>query len=161
MLGSAMQQSSRRSALFRLRLFRLTPFRLTLCACVALVLWVGCSSASGPAASRASTDASIEAGIDAAISNAPLPSAVDSVFASRCRKCHGTPQHMGAPFPLLTWQNTQMLVPNNPRHLHVYEAMKLRINDPNFPMPPDGNPFTASDRKVLNDWLDAGAPPGP
>ncbi len=89
--------------------------------------------------------------------SAALPPDVDAVLAARCRKCHSDPPINFAPFPLVTWQNTQVAAPGH-RAAPVYEIMEMRLHDATFPMPPPGNPITDADRSVLDAWIAQGAP---
>jgi uncharacterized membrane protein len=88
-----------------------------------------------------------------------LPADVDAVLERRCRKCHSRPPQNDAPFPLVTWADTQGTVPHNPLHPTIVDAMHARINDPKFPMPPSGMELLDEERAVLNTWLLAGAKP--
>lgn len=40
-------------------------------------------------------------------SKAQFPCEIDAILAARCRRCHQDPMQNGAPFPLLTWNDTQ------------------------------------------------------
>lgn len=96
---------------------------------------------------------------DAAANSGELPSDVDAVLEHRCRECHQDPPRNMAPFPLVTYENTQVRPPGYPAGTKIYDIMQLRIHDPEFPMPPDGRELTDADRKVLDDWFESGAKP--
>lgn len=89
----------------------------------------------------------------------PLPADVDAVLEARCRKCHSDPPQNFAPFPLVTWQDTQAFAPAYD-DVRIFELIALRIHDESFPMPPAGNPMSDADRAVLDAWIAAGAEPG-
>ena len=130
--------------------------RLTALALVCLCVSSACATEPrDPGDASAATDADMA---DAAAATAELPANVDAVLQLRCRICHSDPPQNDAPFPLVTWQNTHAPAPTH-EGSRIYEIIAIRIHDPNFPMPPKGNPLTDADRRVLDDWIDAGAPP--
>ncbi|HUH02410.1 MAG TPA: hypothetical protein VML75_10460 [Kofleriaceae bacterium] len=86
----------------------------------------------------------------------PLPCDVDRVLEDKCRLCHGEPTAFGAPFELMSWEDTQATVKSQP----VWELMQDRVHDPAMPMPPRGlAQLTADELAVLDAWFSAGAPP--
>jgi uncharacterized membrane protein len=90
-----------------------------------------------------------------------LPDDVDAVLEARCRECHTRPTRNFAPFPLETWEDTQDQAPGYDEGVPIYEVMQMRIHDESFPMPPGDREMTDADRKVIDDWIAAGAEPAP
>ncbi|MBP9111817.1 MAG: peptidylglycine alpha-amidating monooxygenase [Polyangiaceae bacterium] len=90
-----------------------------------------------------------------------LPCEVNAVFEKACRNCHSSPPKFGAPIPLVTHAD---LTANTPSYAgkKVYEAVGMKINDPNEPMPPSSAPvqLSPSEKTILNNWIAAGAPKG-
>src|SRR4051794_3107490 len=78
----------------------------------------------------------------AVLADAPLPADVVDVLDRRCHACHSNPMKNFAPFPLMTWQDTQAQAPGYESGVHIYEVMQMRIHDEGFPMPPDGREMT-------------------
>lgn len=90
--------------------------------------------------------------------SSPLPADVDAVLKRSCRSCHGDPLQNFAPMPLMDWENTQRASPGN-SELKVYEVIDIRIHSERFPMPPVGFEMSDESRRVLEQWISAGAPP--
>lgn len=111
-------------------------------------MWVGCGDA-------ATEDAPVglDAGADTT-SAERLPCKVETVLVKRCQECHTSPLANGAPFPLLTYANTQAEYFGTP----IYERMGVAIEtdfmplDPREKLPPD-------ERATMLDWIADGAPP--
>jgi cytochrome c551/c552 len=94
-----------------------------------------------------------------------LPCDVDSVLARNCRSCHSNPPQFAAPMPLVTYADLRAIAPADPdttgTNVPVYQAVEQRINDNAAPMPQPPNPrLNAADTATLDNWVDAGAPPG-
>jgi hypothetical protein len=60
--------------------------------------------------------------------------------------------------PITTWAQIQAPGPSDSSRA-VYDLVQQRINDPRFPMPPVTRNMSEADREVLNQWIEAGAPP--
>jgi hypothetical protein len=84
---------------------------------------------------------------------------VTKAFATNCAKCHGATPAFGAPMSLASIADYQKPSPTNAAVTVTASAIK-RLNDTASPMPP-GGVITPEDKKILNDWLAAGAPAGP
>ncbi len=116
----------------------------------------GCSGPSGPAD-----------GPDAGPACPPgptvgdLPCDVAAVLMARCQTCHRQPPLNHAPWPLLTYEDTQQ--PFGMTGLRRWQRMAAVIEPDNFPhMPPAGQPqLTDTDFQVLRGWFTACAPPQP
>jgi hypothetical protein len=87
-----------------------------------------------------------------------LPCTVDEVFAKKCRRCHTIPTRHGAPFVFLTWQDTQQTRADQPLTALIGRAVRSGF----MPYRIDANPkveaLTEDEKKVILDWVDAGAP---
>jgi uncharacterized membrane protein len=86
-----------------------------------------------------------------------FPSNVDAVLEQNCRPCHSAPPRNDAPFSLVHWEDSQGEVPGHAK-LTILAAMRQRLHDPGFPMPPAPRQLAEADRAVLDAWLEAGAP---
>ncbi len=82
-----------------------------------------------------------------------LPCEVARVFTSVCQNCHSSPPRNDAPFPLVTYVDTQEVVGGRP----ITDYMLAALETGRMPMPPYS--LTAEDRAMLVDWLRADAPP--
>ena len=90
-----------------------------------------------------------------------LPCDVFTVLRENCHRCHQSPPLNGAPFPLLTWADTQAQYYTTPDK--IWEHMKLVIEPGALPgMPFGGNPPGLPEEKlnVLRAWF-ATCSPGP
>jgi hypothetical protein len=94
---------------------------------------------------------------------AQFPCEVDLILETRCRRCHGSPTKNGAPFPLLTWNDT-LKDYSGPIYEAMYKAVKLDF----MPYCADGScsekvvssleggptlPLSAEQKKTLLDYL--------
>ena len=89
-----------------------------------------------------------------------LPIAVADVLIARCQPCHQSPPLNGAPFPLMSYEDT--LAPFN-RSLRRWQRM-AEVIDPTatFHMPPPGQPqLTVDELATLRGWLATCAQPVP
>ena len=113
------------------------------------------------AGAGAGGDADMEHGGAGGSSAAPhLPCDVEDVIRAKCQRCHDQPQRNGAPFPLLTWEDT--------RRQHglqlVYQAMLPAIEMDFMPLTqlvlePPVEALTADEKALLLTWLRDGATP--
>jgi hypothetical protein len=83
---------------------------------------------------------------------AELPCDVDRVLVSVCQQCHASPPRNQAPFPLVTYTDTQMVVTGQPLWTYMLAALKAG----RMPLPPAL--LSDDDRGVLVRWLEASAP---
>lgn len=85
-----------------------------------------------------------------------IPCEVFAVIHAKCNPCHNTPTQNGAPFPLLTYADTQE--PYGTDRL-VYQQMFDQIQPGASPRMPLNGMLTDAEMKTLGDWLAACAPP--
>jgi hypothetical protein len=122
----------------------------------------GCLTGTCPQ-TEATTTGSGQGGGDGGVSCGPLPATGDvpcdvfKVIHGTCNRCHQDPPLAGAPFPLLTYEDTQM-----PYDMHG----KLRYQRMHEVIQPDGSPhmpfkstivvvpeLTAAEFATLDAWL--------
>ena len=90
----------------------------------------------------------------------PLPCDVDDVLTARCRQCHASPPLYGSPMPLVTYEDLHTASPSDPS-TPVFARMGARIHADTKPMPPSPSArLDASELRVLDAWIAAGAPKG-
>jgi hypothetical protein len=85
-----------------------------------------------------------------------IPCNVFEVMHRTCHACHADPLMEGAPFPLLSYENTQAPYFMTTR---VFQRMNEVIRPGGAPRMPPGNNLNDQDLKVLGDWLNQCAPP--
>jgi hypothetical protein len=89
------------------------------------------------------------------------PCPVFDVINRNCRPCHQNPPLQGAPFPLMTFEDTQAPHPTHPTS-KVYVQMNIQIRPGALPRMPLGKPpLSDADLATLGDWLNMCAPPVP
>jgi hypothetical protein len=92
------------------------------------------------------------------VPNSGLPCKVDDVFAAKCRRCHTIPTRHGAPLVFLTWDDTRQDRLGQPLYAVIGRAVRTNF----MPYRVDANPpveqLTDDEKKILLDWVDAGAP---
>lgn len=81
------------------------------------------------------------------------------MIEAKCQRCHTDPPEHGAPFPLLTWDDTRAPYGRVP----VYEAMLVAVETGFMPLTeldlsPPVEDLTAPERALLVRWLEDGAP---
>lgn len=79
-----------------------------------------------------------------------------------CRRCHQEPQLHFAPFPLLTWDDTQQPygVGGRLRHQRMFEVVRDDVMPFRFStIDPPVAPLSAEDKATLLNWLAQGAQP--
>lgn len=162
--------------------------RLQAVPCLAwLAFFVGCSGDApvGPAPaadagvrSDGESSAAGEAGLGGAAGCAPVgpevpgcfPGDVAPIIRSKCQRCHDTAPALEdclaagsclrAPFPLATWQDTQVLSGGKP----VYERMGSAITSGFMPLRsnsvvPPVEPLSAAEEMTLLEWIGECGPP--
>jgi hypothetical protein len=87
-----------------------------------------------------------------------LPCDVDDVFAKKCRRCHTIPARHGAPFVFLTWQDTQQTRADQPLTALISRAVRSGFMPYRIEANPKIEPLTEHEKKIILDWIDAGAP---
>ncbi len=89
-----------------------------------------------------------------------FPCDVFAVVHAQCNPCHQMPTQNGAPFPLLTYADTQ--APYSPSVGLVFQQMFISISPSGSPRMPLGGPYLdPADYATLHDWLGECAPPVP
>ncbi len=83
-----------------------------------------------------------------------LPCDVEAVLKAKCQRCHDDPTKNGAPFALLTWEDTQADYFDKP----IYERMHSVVDGDFMPftflaLDPPVETLTASEKTTLLDWL--------
>ena len=81
-----------------------------------------------------------------------IPCAPDRVLQNVCQHCHSSPPKNGAPFSLVTYDDTQREMDGHPLWFFMEKYVTARI----MPLPPVE--ISDGDRAVLLAWLRAGAP---
>jgi hypothetical protein len=84
-----------------------------------------------------------------------VPCAADAVLRNVCQTCHTDPMKNGAPFPLITWEDTQVVIDDRPLH----EWMRDAVDSEKMPLPPVT--ISERDRETLLAWVREGAPVRP
>lgn len=133
----------------------------------------GSGSGGGAGASGSGNQAGADAGADADaappcpvidpnIVTPAIPCEIDAILEAKCRRCHQDPPLNSAPFPLLTWENTQAEYFDKPIHERMFNAVStgfMPYMGSNPPLDPPVEPLTESEKTTLLDWLDDCAPP--
>lgn len=93
---------------------------------------------------------------------------VQPIVIAKCQRCHGAMVAEGAPYPLMTYAQTQATSPAY--SVPVHQRMSIRAQDQNAPMPPRmpphpippaPDPLTLQEIEILRVWSLIGAPEGP
>lgn len=90
-----------------------------------------------------------------------LPCDVDDVLAKKCRRCHTTPARHSAPFELYTWDDTRSDRMGQPLYVHIGRVVESGYMPLAIPANPPVEPLTPEEKRILVDWVDAGAPKVP
>jgi uncharacterized membrane protein len=90
--------------------------------------------------------------------NSGLPCAVDDVFAAKCRRCHTIPTRHGAPFVFLTYDDTRQDRFGQPLSTVIGRAVRTNFMPYKVEANPPVQPLTDEEKKIILDWVDAGAP---
>jgi uncharacterized membrane protein len=138
---------------------RREPRRRTRCAqrarawllCIASVCMMACG---GPAATEHSQDES------ASSATAPSWCAIEAILQLKCQRCHQRPTAHGAPFSLLTYDDTQVQdSKGKPRFAQIASDVESEYMPPQFiELDPAVAPLSAHERTTLLDWCAQGAP---
>ena len=92
------------------------------------------------------------------VANSGLPCKVDDVFASKCRRCHTIPTRHAAPFVFLTWDDTRQDRLGQPLFKVIGRAVSTNFMPYRIEANPPVQPLTDEEKKIILDWVDAGAP---
>lgn len=87
-----------------------------------------------------------------------FPCDVFAIVHARCNPCHTDPMQNGAPFPLLTYADTQK--PYVPGKL-IFQQMYDQIGPDGDPRMPLGGMLAEAEYDKLRGWLASCAPPAP
>jgi len=87
-----------------------------------------------------------------------LPCKVDDVFANKCRRCHTIPTRHGAPFVFFTWDDTRQDRLGQPLYSVIGRAVRTNLMPYRVEANPPVEPLTDDEKKIILDWVDAGAP---
>jgi hypothetical protein len=92
------------------------------------------------------------------VENSGLPCAVDDVFARKCRRCHTIPTRHGAPFVFFTWDDTRQDRLGQPLYALIGRAVSTGFMPYKVEANPEVQPLTEDEKKIVVDWVEAGAP---
>ncbi len=105
------------------------------------------------------------AGDTAAAGGAASPSsdwcAVQRVLAAKCQRCHSLPPEHGAPFALVTYEDTQILNRRGePRFVTIESVISDGFMPPNFiELDPAVEPLSEPERELVVGWCRSGGLP--
>lgn len=91
----------------------------------------------------------------------------EAVLVAKCQRCHGETQQNGAPFPLVTYEDTQVDAPTfTDAERKRYDQMQYVIEIDFMPymaltLDPPVQPLTCEEKTTLLEWLETGSPPPP
>lgn len=94
----------------------------------------------------------------ARVPHSGFPCAVDDVLARKCRRCHTVPTRHGAPFVFLTWEDAQQKRADQPLTALIGRAVRSGFMPYKIDANPKVEPLTEEEKKIILDWVDAGAP---
>lgn len=83
---------------------------------------------------------------------------VAPILEARCQRCHTDPPKNGAPFPLLSYEDTQ----EEERYEQVGDAVSRDFMPPLWlEVDPPVEPLSCGEKETLLAWIEQGAPPPP
>ena len=92
------------------------------------------------------------------VENSGLPCRLDDVFAAKCRRCHTIPTRHGAPFVFLTWEDMKQERAGQRLPELIARAVRSNFMPQRIEANPPVLPLTDEEKKLILDWVDAGAP---
>lgn len=92
------------------------------------------------------------------VPNSGFPPEIDEVLKLKCRRCHTAPLANGAPFTLLTWEDTRKLRHNTPIWKAMGTAVKSGFMPYRIPLTPPVQRLSPAEKAVFLAWVDAEAP---
>jgi hypothetical protein len=92
------------------------------------------------------------------VPNSGLPCKVDDVFAAKCRRCHTIPTRHNAPLVFLTWDDTRQDRMGQPLFTIIGRAVRTNFMPYRIEANPPVLQLTDDEKKIIMDWVDAGAP---
>ncbi len=82
---------------------------------------------------------------------------VEPILRAKCQRCHQEPPKNGAPFPLLSYADTQVN-DRSPRTVLMQHALEGDLMPPTYlALDPPVQSLTCDEKLTLLGWLDAGA----
>ncbi|MCK6547112.1 hypothetical protein L6R52_14780, partial [Myxococcota bacterium] len=113
-------------------------------------------------------DAGLDAGRDAEPEDVgPPPDAglptytwsqhVQPIIAARCLDCHGAQPMFGAPMSLVTYADTQVILPLRDKPVHQLMAERVKSTNPNLRMPYGRPALSAVEIELVEFWSAVGA----
>jgi hypothetical protein len=85
---------------------------------------------------------------------------VEPILEAHCQRCHTDPPANGAPFPLLTYEDTQAGEP--PRYERMGEVVSQDFMPPQWlAVDPPVEALPCSEKRTLIEWVEQAAPPPP
>jgi hypothetical protein len=94
--------------------------------------------------------------------NGGFPCRVDAVLALSCRRCHYEPPENDAPFPLMKYEDIEVMRSGKPIRQLMEQMVAADLMPPlDEPVQPKVTPLTLEQKNTLLGWLRAGAPKNP
>jgi len=87
------------------------------------------------------------------------------ILQNKCQRCHGNPTQNAAPFPLVSYADTQVSAPTpeNPQRKRYHQMLTAVesgiMPDQSQDLAPPVSPLTCEEKATLLAWLRADAPP--
>lgn len=117
-----------------------------------------CTGGAGGGGGGADAGAGAAAACDPTPQSGDFPCDVFAIIHAHCHACHADPPQNNAPFPLLTYADTQAeFHPGKLRFQQMYDQIQPEA----APRMPIGDSLSDAEMKTLGDWLAACAPPAP
>ena len=83
---------------------------------------------------------------------------VSEVLEAKCQRCHDSPPSNGAPFPLVTYEDTQVEEAGIVRWERMQDMVDRRLMPPpGLELTPPAQMPTEAERELLLAWFEAGA----
>ncbi|MEZ4220737.1 MAG: hypothetical protein R3B13_07380 [Polyangiaceae bacterium] len=88
-----------------------------------------------------------------------FPCEVQAVLEAKCHRCHQKPPLNGSPFPLLTWEDTQVVYVGKPIFRRMNNAIKTDFMPATFvKLDPPVETLTPAEKQILIEWSECGIP---
>jgi len=119
-------------------------------------LAVACS---GPKPIERTTDDDVDTVVDASVPlAAPTWCNVQAILASKCQRCHGAPTRYGAPFALVSYDDTQLTdKKGRPRFERIAKAIEQRsMPAQSIELEPPVEPLREEERTTILAWCAQG-----
>ena len=117
-------------------------------------------AATPDAPSTSSVESSAGAPAEAGASLSSSWCAAREVLEQKCQRCHAEEPLHGAPFPLVSYEDTQVVnAKGKPRYERIATAVSSDFMPPSFlTLTPPVEPLTDLERAAVLDWCERGAP---